>query len=75
MTTIFFDRIAVEVSGEGEPVVCIHGLGGSSNNWTPVEHALSGMRQVRIDMPGSARSARVEGPLSIERLAESVIAV
>lgn len=75
MTTTFFDRIAVEVNGEGEAVVCIHGLGGSSNNWTPVEQAMSAMRQVRIDMPGSARSARVEGPLSIERLADSVIAV
>jgi len=75
MTTKFFDRIAVEVDGEGEPAVCIHGLGGSSNNWTPVEQALAGMRRVRIDMPGSARSARVEGALSIERLAGSVIEV
>lgn len=75
MTTQFIDRIAVEVSGEGEPVICIHGLGGSSNNWTPVEAALGRFKLIRIDLPGSARSARVEGPLSIERLAQSVITV
>jgi pimeloyl-ACP methyl ester carboxylesterase len=75
MTTQFIDRIAVEVSGEGEPVVCIHGLGGSSNNWTPVEGALRQFKVIRIDLPGSARSSRVEGPLSIERMAQSVLAV
>ena len=31
MTTHFIDGIAVEVEGEGTPVVCIHGLGGTSN--------------------------------------------
>lgn len=75
MSTQFIERLAVEVSGEGEPVVCIHGLGGSSNNWTPVEEAFSHFQTIRIDLPGSARSAGVDGDLSIERMAESVIAV
>lgn len=75
MTTQFIDRIAVEVSGDGEPVVCIHGLGGSSNNWTPVEFALRQFKLIRIDLPGSARSSRVEGPLSVERMAQSVLTV
>lgn len=75
MTTQFIDRVAVEVSGEGEPVVCLHGLGGSSNNWTPVEAALSNFKLVRIDLPGSARSASVEGPIDVKRMADSVIAV
>jgi pimeloyl-ACP methyl ester carboxylesterase len=75
MTTQFIDRIAVEVTGEGEPVVCIHGLGGSSNNWTPVAQAFGNFKLIRIDLPGSARSSRVEGPLSIERFAQSVISV
>jgi 3-oxoadipate enol-lactonase len=72
MTTQFINRIAVEVDGEGDAVVCIHGLGGSSNNWTPVMDALSRFRAIRLDMPGSARSARVEGPHSIDSLAEAV---
>lgn len=75
MSTQFFNRIAVEIDGEGDPVVCIHGLGGSSNNWVPVMGVLSRFKAVRIDLPGSARSSRVEGPLSIDSLAESVRAV
>ena len=45
----------------------IHGLGGTSNVWTPVLPALARHRTVRPDLPGSGRSHRVEGPLSIER--------
>jgi 3-oxoadipate enol-lactonase len=69
------DKIAVEDDGTGDAVVCVHGLGGSSNTWTPLMGALAGHRVVRIDLPGSARSAAVSGPLSIERLAEAVVTV
>ena len=68
------DRIAVEDEGEGDAVVCVHGLGGSSNTWTPLLPALAGMRVIRPDLPGSARSP-ASGALSIERLAEAVVAV
>lgn len=69
------DKTAVEDEGSGDAVVCVHGLGGSTNTWTPLIGALAGMRVVRIDMPGSARSAGVSGAISIERLAECVVAV
>jgi 3-oxoadipate enol-lactonase len=69
------DKIAVEDEGTGDAVVCVHGLGGSSNTWTPLMDALAGKRVVRIDVPGSARSAAVSGVLSIERLADAVVAV
>ena len=75
MSTQFIERLAVEIDGEGEPLVCIHGLGGSSNNWTPIEAALRNFRVIRIDLPGSARSAGVGGALTIERMADSVVAV
>ena len=61
------DRMAVEDEGEGDAVVCVHGLGGSSNTWTPLMPALARHRVVRIDLPGSGRSQRAEGPLSIAR--------
>jgi pimeloyl-ACP methyl ester carboxylesterase len=67
MATRFVERMAVEVDGEGDAVLLIHGLGGSSNVWTPVMPALARHRAIRPDLPGSARSARVEGPLSIAR--------
>ena len=75
MATQFIDGLAVEIEGEGAPVVCLHGLGGSSNNWTPVMRAMRGRKVVRIDLPGSGRSAGVAGELSIERMADAVIAV
>lgn len=75
MTTHWIDGVAVEMDGEGAPVVCIHGLGGTSNTWTPVLKALRGCQVIRIDLPGSGRSGSVAGALTIERMAEAVIAV
>lgn len=70
------DKIAVEDEGEGELVVCVHGLGGSSNTFTPVMPALARHRVVRVDLPGSARShAAMPGPLSIGRMVEALEAV
>jgi pimeloyl-ACP methyl ester carboxylesterase len=66
------DRIAVDDDGEGPVVVCLHGLGGSSNTWTPLLPALARHRVVRIDLPGSGRSQRVEGALSIEGYVDAV---
>lgn len=73
MTLHLFDRVAVEDEGEGEAVVCLHGLGGSANTWTPLMPALAHHRVIRVELPGSARSFRVEGPLSIARLVEAAV--
>lgn len=70
-----FDRIAAEEEGEGPAVVCVHGLGGSSNTWTPLMPALARHRVIRIDLPGSGRSQRAEGALSIERYVDAVLDV
>lgn len=75
MTTQYIAGVAVEVEGEGPPVVCIHGLGGSSNTWTPLLRAMRNHQIVRIDLPGSARSGAGSDDLSIEKMAETVIAV
>jgi pimeloyl-ACP methyl ester carboxylesterase len=75
MPTRFVDRMAVEIDGEGDAVLMIHGLGGSSNVWTPVLPALARFRTVRPDLPGSGRSDRVEGPLSIARFVQAMLRV
>ena len=72
MATRFVERLAVEVDGDGEPVLLIHGLGGASNVWTPLLPALSRHRTIRPDLPGSGRSSRVDGPLSVERFVEAM---
>ena len=73
MSLHFFERVAVEDEGEGDAVVCVHGLGGSSNTWTPLMPALARQRVIRVDLPGSGRSQRVEGALSIARFADAVL--
>jgi len=66
MSTQILNGLSVEIHGEGEPLLCIHGLGGSSNTWTPVLPALSGFKVIRPDLPGSARSALPDQPLSVD---------
>jgi len=53
----------------------IHGLGGSSNLWTPLLPELVRFRVIRPDLPGSARSARAyqETRLSIEKFAQAML--
>ena len=67
------ERIAVEVDGDGEPVVMIHGLGGTTNTFTPILPAFARHRRVRLDLPGSGRSGRIGGPLSIELFRDAVL--
>lgn len=78
------DRMAVEVDGEGDAVVCVHGLGGTTNTWTPLLPALPRHRVVRIDLPGSGRSQRAyalaetapgKGRLSIGVFVDAVLRV
>ncbi len=70
MALHLIDRVAVEEAGEGDAVFCVHGLGGSSNTFTPLMPALVRQRVIRIDLPGSGRSQRAEGLLSIERFVD-----
>jgi pimeloyl-ACP methyl ester carboxylesterase len=78
MPTRLVDRIAWETQGTGDAVLAIHGLGGTSNTWTPLMgegSALARHAVLRFDLPGSGRSHRVEGPLSIERMVAACLRV
>jgi 3-oxoadipate enol-lactonase len=72
MSLHLFERVAVEDEGEGDAVVCVHGLGGSSNSFTPLMPVLARHRVLRIDLPGSGRSQSAEGSLSITRFVDAV---
>lgn len=72
MSTQLLNGLAVEVTGEGEALLCIHGLGGSSNTWTPLLPALEAFKVIRFDLPGSGRSELGARPLSIEVFVEAV---
>lgn len=76
MALHLIEKMAVEDEGEGDAVVCVHGLGGTSNTFTPLMGALSRHRVIRLDLPGSGRShAAMPGALTIERLVDAVQAV
>lgn len=72
MSTQIVNELAVEIDGEGEALLCIHGLGGSSNTWTPVMAALAGFKVIRPDLPGSARSPLGSEVLSIAGYVEAL---
>jgi len=69
------ERIAFEIEGDGEPVVMIHGLGGTSNVFLPLAAAFSRNKRVRFDLPGSGRSAGFEGDLSCQLFLEKTLLV
>lgn len=80
MTSQVIDRMAVEVDGpgdarQGDAILCIHGLGATSNFYTPLCLALSSRyRMVRPDLPGSGRSPARDG-LSVPLFAEAMARV
>ena len=51
---VFVERVAVEIEGEGEPVVMIHGLGGTANTFTPLLGAFT--RHRTIDRKSTRRT-------------------
>ncbi len=75
MATELINGLAVEISGAGAPVLFIHGLGGSSNTWTPVMEAFAEFKCVRVDLPGSARSPLGSRKLSISAYVEALEAL
>jgi 3-oxoadipate enol-lactonase len=68
-------RLAVEIDGTGEPIVLLHGLGGTSNTWATLMPSLSRFQTIRIDLPGAGRSHLVEGPITIASIVRAVQSV
>lgn len=59
--------------GSGEPLVLIHGVGGSWRTWEPVFDELAAERDViAVDLPGHGESPPLSGKTSIETLADAV---
>jgi pimeloyl-ACP methyl ester carboxylesterase len=73
MSTQLIERMAVEIDGQGDALIMLHGLGGTSNTFTPqLPVVASRFRVIRPDLPGSGRSRTVEAA-SIPRFAELII--
>ncbi|MEP7055407.1 MAG: alpha/beta fold hydrolase [Actinomycetota bacterium] len=68
-------RLFVRRAGAGEPALFIHGLGGSSTNWTDLMALLAGGYDGRaIDLPGFGRSAPpVSGDYGLDSHVEAAL--
>ncbi|MEJ8280028.1 alpha/beta fold hydrolase [Pseudonocardia spirodelae] len=69
-------RIRVRESGDpaGEPVLLLHGIGRSLEDWDPQHPYLSEYRVVAVDLAGFGYSDRVPGPATLEKLADTALA-
>ncbi|WP_339104793.1 alpha/beta fold hydrolase [Haloterrigena salinisoli] len=59
--------------GDGEPLLLVHGLGGSWRTWTPVLDGLVAEREViAVDLPGHGETPPSSGEASVDTLADDV---
>jgi pimeloyl-ACP methyl ester carboxylesterase len=65
--------VMFDIAGDGDAVVLIHGLGGSSNTFQPLMQALRNFAVSRPDMPGSGRSPTRMESQSIAAFAEAIV--
>lgn len=67
--------LGYKVQGTKLPIVCIHGLGSSQNYYVPVFPYLEGHRVVALTTYGASGSRSQGEQLTIEQLAEDVVAL
>ncbi len=65
-----------EMSGQGEPLIFIHGLGSSSRDWEyQVEYFAGSFKTLVFDLRGHGRSDKPAGPYSMQLLAQDTAAL
>ena len=69
-------RLRYAISGAGPPLVLVHGLGGTIENWRALAPALAARHRVLVpDLPGHGRSAPLLEARNLDPLAEAVLGV
>jgi pimeloyl-ACP methyl ester carboxylesterase len=64
------------VGGSGEPLLLVHGLGGSASNWAELTPELvERFRVIAVDLPGHAGAQRLPRGAGIEDFAATLAAV
>ena len=68
--------VEYHVGGEGEPLLLLHGLGGSSDNWIEVLPELVGRHRVlAVDLPGHAGSPALPRGATVDDFAAAAASV
>ncbi len=66
-------NIYYEITGKGDPILFLHGLGSSTRDWEKQVSEFSKVNQViTTDFRGHGRSAKPSGPYSIELFANDI---
>jgi len=68
-------RVHVKATGQGEPLLLITGLGGSTDMWTPFAQQFQHRRVIRFDVPGMGLSSLPMAPIPVAGIAELAVAV
>ena len=70
-------RLSAALSGDGEPLIVIHGFTGSGAAMAPLVERLDGWRCIAVDLPGHGRGPAPPEPsyYSVEAMAASVAAL
>jgi len=68
-------RVHVKVTGQGDPLLLITGLGGNTDMWTPFAQQFPNRRVIRFDVPGMGLSSMPLAVLPVAAIAELVVAI
>jgi pimeloyl-ACP methyl ester carboxylesterase len=69
-------RLRYAVGGAGPPLVLVHGLGGTVENWRAIAPPLTASHRVLVpDLPGHGHSAPLPEVRDVDALAEAVLAL
>jgi len=69
-------RLRYAVGGDGPPLVLVHGLGGTIENWRALAPSLAARHRVVVpDLPGHGRSALLPEARDVDALAGAVLGI
>jgi pimeloyl-ACP methyl ester carboxylesterase len=69
-------RLRYAVGGAGPPVVLVHGLGGTIENWRAIGPPLATNHRVLVpDLPGHGHSSPLRAARDVDALAEAVLGI
>jgi len=69
-------RLRYAVGGHGPPLVLVHGLGGTVENWRALAPPLAADHRVLVpDLPGHGHSAPLPEARNVDALAEAVLGI
>jgi cis-3-alkyl-4-acyloxetan-2-one decarboxylase len=69
-------RLRYAVGGEGPPLVLVHGLGGTIENWRALAPALAARHRVLVpDLPGHGRSSALSEARNLDPLSHAALEI